>query len=323
MTDQSLPEVASYLNKHQRFFIMAHYRPDGDAYGSTLGLAEALRAAGKDVIAANQDGLLPNFRFLPGSETLIAAPDHPPEADRQFIAVDTSDPVRLGAKYESWGRTPDLNIDHHVSNHRFAARNLVVPDVPATAQILLALIEEAHLPLPPSAASNLFVGLTTDTGSFRHRSTSAESFRSAARLIEAGADPTDLALKCYSSYRMSRLLLLREVLNDATFLDDGSIAYFHLLPEMYERTEAVPSDGENFLDYLQMVETVQVAFVLEPMEGGIVRASLRSRGKANVQEIASQFGGGGHTLAAGLRSRKTPAELESEIITAIREQLAG
>lgn len=313
--------IGEFLRQHDKFMVISHIRPDGDAYGSALALALCLRVMGKDVIVCNADGMIDRYRFLPGADTLIPTPATPVEADRKIIALDTADFIRLGKVFHSWNRTADLNIDHHISNPGYAALNCIDAKSPATAQLLYELIFAEQLPLNAAIASNLFVGLSTDTGSFRHRQTTERSFAVAAALVAAGADPTDLAQQCYSSFELGRLLLLKEALNDTQFLDDGKISFFHLTSEVYERTGTSSEDTEGLIESIQMVRTVQVAFMIEKTDAEFTRVSLRSRGKVDVQQIASKYGGGGHKLAAGIRSKLPIAELEAGVIADIRQAL--
>lgn len=321
----AVPEPYSRLRElveaHPRFLVISHMRPDGDAYGSTLALGLVLRRLGKDVVTVNADGLAPLFRFLPGSEALLATPEKAPETDRVIISVDCADKKRHGAAFDGWNRTPEVSIDHHVSNPGYAALNIVEPALPATAQVLFEIIDVLGWPLTPEVASNLYVGLMTDTGSFRYRQTTARTFAVATRLVEAGADPVALAQGCYQSYRPARLLLLREVLNSLHFAKDGRIGWFYITPETYAKSGATPDETEGLLDYLQSIKAIEAAFVLEEMAGGMTRASLRSRGTVDVNKICSEFGGGGHRLAAGLRTKLTIHELEPRLLDLIAAQL--
>src|SRR5277367_6037530 len=230
------PDLLSSLQKlfdrHERFLVISHVRPDGDAYGSTLGLALSLRAMGRDVQAVNADGLSPLFEFLPGSKGLTAILPGAPEPDRLIIAVDCADEKRLGAGFDPWQRAPDVNIDHHVSNPGYAKLNLIDADSPATAQVLHEIITALKWPLTADVAANLYVGIMTDTGNFRYRQTTAHTFEVAAKLIAAGADPTDLSEACYQSFRAERLLLLKEVFNAIHFADRQRVAWFCLSPEV-------------------------------------------------------------------------------------------
>jgi phosphoesterase RecJ-like protein len=321
LTESLLP-LQQLCEQNRRFLVISHARPDGDAYGSTLGLGLILRELGKDVVVTNPDGMAPLFQFLPGSETLTATSSNPPEADRIIIAVDCADRKRLGAATEKWNREPDVNIDHHVSNPGYGKLNLIDPVSPATAQVLYEIAETLRWPLTREIASNLYVGLMTDTGCFRYRQTTARTFAVATRLVEAGANPTDLSEACYQNFRPERLLLMREVLNALHFAHHKRIAWFCLTPETYARSGATSDETEGLIEYLQAVRTVEVAFVLEAMPDGMTRASLRSRGLVDVQQICAEFGGGGHRLAAGLRTKLDPAALEKRLLESIEKQLS-
>jgi bifunctional oligoribonuclease and PAP phosphatase NrnA len=316
-----LASLQKLCDRHKRFLVISHVRPDGDAYGSTLGLALSLLAMGKDVQAVNADGLSPLFEFLPGGKDLTATLPGAPGPDRLIIAVDCADQKRLGAGFEQWQRTPDVNIDHHVSNPGYAKLNLIDAESPATAQVLYEIITALKWPLTPGIAANLYVGLMTDTGNFRYRQTTAHTFEVAARLVAAGADPTDLAEACYQSFRAERLLLTAEVFKAIHFANRNRVAWFSLTPEMYARSGAIPEETEGLIEYLQAVKTVEVAFLLESLPGGLTRASMRSRGKIDVQQICREFGGGGHRLAAGLRTKLDPAALEKKLLDLIAKQL--
>ena len=318
------PELIASLqhicDKHQRFLVISHVRPDGDAYGSTLGLALSLQAMGKDVQVVNSDGLSPLFEFLPGSKSLSEKPSTP-EADRLIIAVDCADKKRLGPVFDQWQRTPDVNIDHHISNPGYSALNLIDAESPATAQVLYEIITALQWPLTAEVAANLYVGIMTDTGNFRYRQTTARTFEVAARLVAAGADPTDLSEACYQSYRAEWLLLIGEMFKAIHFTDRNRVAWFSLTPEMYVRSGAIPDETEGLIEYLQSVKTVEVAFLLETLPDGLTRASMRSRGTVDVQRICQEFGGGGHRLAAGLRTKLDPTALEKRLLELIATQL--
>lgn len=276
---------------------------------------------GKDVVMTNQDGLTPLFQFLPGATSLIATPTAATEQDRLIIAVDCADAKRLGSAFDQWKRTPDVNIDHHISNPGYAKLNLIDSESPATAQVLYEVITALKWPLTPEVAANLYVGIMTDTGCFRYRQTTAKTFEIAAKLVAAGADPTDLAESCYHSFRAERLLLMREVLNQLHFAHQDRAAWFYLSPETYKRSGATPEETEGLIEYLQAIKTVEVAFLLETLPDGLTRGSMRSRGTVDVQKICAEFGGGGHKLAAGLRSKLEPAVLEKKLLDLIALQL--
>ncbi len=316
-----LSALKTLLETSQSFVILSHIRPDGDAYGTSLALGHLLRALGKTVHVYNEDGMIPLYEFLPDHQLLKKTPVQAPDAETKILAVDTAEIRRLGETFSSWNRIPDLNLDHHISNTRFGKLNHIDAESPASAQVLFEVIEALSLPCPAPVAHLLFVGLTMDTGSFRFRQTTARTFDVAAQLVRHGADPALIAQQCYQNYAPSRLLLQREVLNAVQFTSNQRIARYRLTQEMLQRSGADAEENEGFVESLLAVRTVEASFVLEEISPEVTRASLRSRGNVDVQKIASTFGGGGHRLAAGIRSQLTMNELETRILQAIEAQL--
>ena len=321
--NSSLQQIHELFQSRRQFAVISHINPDGDAYGTSLGLAWTLKAMGKEVRVLNQDGMLPNFRYLPGADWVEPTPEGPLREDWPLLAVDTSTYDRLGAKLVRTGRRPDLNLDHHATNEAYGQHNWIIRDSPASAQVLAELIHELGLPLTREAAINLYVGLMTDTGSFRYRGTSPATFTVAARLVGAGADPSYLADQSYRRAPLGEFKLMREVLNVTEFYADYRIATYTLTSEMFERTGTNPDQVEGFLDMLQTVETVEVAFMLQALPDGVTRVSLRSRARIDVSELAAQIGGGGHKLAAGARSTLPLAEVKARLLQSITESLGS
>ena len=181
-------EIAKALRAHQRFAVLSHVRPDGDALGSQLALGLSLERAGKAVTMWNEDGLLTNYAFLPGGEKLTKPPTEPAEFD-VAIAIDTATQKRLGTAGEAvktakvW-----INIDHHPSNPGYGDLVYVDPTAPATGQIVFELLKAELLPLDRAIAENLYVAISTDTGSFQYSNTTARTFEIAAELVHAGVD---------------------------------------------------------------------------------------------------------------------------------------
>ncbi|MFQ3671348.1 MAG: DHH family phosphoesterase [Verrucomicrobiia bacterium] len=318
MKDASLADALTLLATSQSIGLISHERPDGDALGSTLGLALSLQAAGKSVRAWNQDGMSRLFTFLPGATLLEVTPGEPPQVDC-LVALDCSTRERLGQTFLSWGRAVDLNLDHHVSNTRYATQNVVRPELPSTASLVQELIESGVLPLNAEVAANLFVGITTDTGSFRHRGTSPDTFRAAARLAEAGADVTELARWCYQNVTPERFNLARAFLQRAEFDCNGRLALGFLDPAMFAATGAWPEDTEGLVERLLEVGPVIVSALFEQRGPETLKVSLRSKGAVDVSAFALRFGGGGHPGAAGINLKGNPVTLTEDLRIALRE----
>jgi phosphoesterase RecJ-like protein len=184
----SLEEIAKVLRSRQRFVIMSHVRPDGDALGCTLAMALCLKQLGKDVTVWNEDGMLDKFRYLPEADLVTRPPTEPQEFD-VAIALDTAVWSRVGSCFAAVKRA-DLwiNIDHHVTNDHYGDLAYIDATAPATGQILYELFRSQDLPLTYAMADNLFVAISTDTGSFQYPSTTARTYEIGADLIKAGVN---------------------------------------------------------------------------------------------------------------------------------------
>lgn len=301
MNNANLHEIAELLRSRQKFAIMSHVRPDGDALGSTLALALSLRELGKEVRAWNEEGVLEKYSFLPAAE-LLTTPGEPEDFD-VAIALDTATRNRLGTSLHGvrnaslW-----LNIDHHPSNPRYGDLNYIDPTAPATGQILFDLLTAADLPMTPEIAENLYAAISTDTGSFQYPNTTARTFEIAAELIRRGVNVGRTSQLLYENYPRRRIELLRDLLSTMEFACDGRLAWFSLSQASAEALQVLPEDNEGLIDHLRAIEGVVVAIFFEELTDGKVRVSMRSKTPAvDVCAICVGFGGGGHTLAAGAR----------------------
>ncbi|CAF0702484.1 Phosphoesterase RecJ domain-containing protein [Candidatus Methylacidithermus pantelleriae] len=319
--NESWDEIGQLFKNARSIVILSHVRPDGDAYGSSLGLAWTLRALGKEVLVCNEDGMARSYRFLPGSEEVVSTPKTAPQGCDIVIAVDTSTQERLGPTFALWNRKVDINLDHHASNTCYGTWNLIDPLAPASALVCYKLLQALGWTCPKEAASCFYVGLLTDTNAFRFCPLSPDVFRMAAELVEQGADPLSLSEGAYRNYSIGQFHLLREILAQTVFAWENRVAYYRLTPALLKQTGAENTEVENFLTYLQKVSTVQVAFMLEELEPNLTRVSLRSRAPIDVCQIAQRFGGGGHPRASGIRARIPMAEMEKLLLEEIRQVL--
>ena len=321
-TPATFDQIGAVLREKQRFVVVSHLRPDGDALGCQLAVGLSLRAAGKDVTLWNEDGMLDKLRFLPGSE-LVTRPPARTEDFEVLVALDTAAYLRLGTPLQSIGRVDvTLNLDHHVSNVGYGDLAYVDATAPATGQILYELFESQQIPLTPEIATNLFAAISTDTGSFQYAQTSARTYEIGAALIRAGVNVGELSRELYESYPLRRLELLRALLNSLKLTAGGRAASFALALETARALGAIVEDNEGLIDHLRAIDTVVVAAFFEELPEGLVRISLRSKTPAvDVSAICARYGGGGHRLAAGARLRGTLAEVETRVLTHIAEEI--
>ena len=313
-------EIGRALREHQRFAVLSHVRPDGDALGSQLALALSLQELGKTVRVWNEDGMLEKYSFLPHAQLLTKPPATKEDVDL-VVALDTAVQTRLGTALDAVGSAKmTINIDHHPSNPAYGDLVYVDPASPATGQILFELIADQKLPLTKEIAENLYVAISTDTGSFQYPNTTARTFEIAAELIRTGVDVGRVSQLLYENYPRRRIELLRELLGTMRFEGKGRVASFSLSLEMAKRLGVLPEDNEGLIDHLRAIQGVIVAVFFEELPDGKVRVSMRSKSeKADVCAICMKFGGGGHTLAAGARVRGTLAEVEQKVLEAICE----
>src|SRR5437899_1156484 len=322
MTRFNFEEIGRILRDHQRFAILSHVRPDGDALGSQLALALSLQQLEKDVRVWNEDGILEKYSFLPRAELLTKPPSNSEDVD-VAIALDTAIQSRLGTVLAAirsakiW-----INIDHHLSNPGYGNIAYVDPSSPATSEIVFRMIKSQGLPFNRDIAENLYAAISTDTGSFQYPKTSAHTLEIAAELIRAGLDVGRLNQQLYENYPRRRLELLRELLRTMRFEQGDSVASFTLSLQTAAELGVLPEDNAGLLDHIHAIRGVIVAVFFEELTDGKVRVSVRSKSNAvDVCAICQKFGGGGHTLAAGARVRGTLAEVEEKVLEEIGEVL--
>jgi phosphoesterase RecJ-like protein len=318
MTNSKFEEIGRALREHDRFAVLSHVRPDGDALGSQLALALSLKQLGKDVRVWNEDGMLEKYSFLPRAELLSKPPSTPEDVD-VAVALDTAIQNRLGIALPAvrsakiW-----INIDHHLSNPGYGDLVYVDPTAPATGEIIFGLIKSQGLPFDRDIAENLYAAISTDTGSFQYPQTSADTFEIAAALIRAGLDVGRLSEQLYENFPRRRLELLRELLRTMRFEQGGRVASFSLSLKTAVGLGVLPEDNEGLIDHLRAIRGVIIAVFFEELDDDKVRISMRSKSDAvDVCAICQKFGGGGHTRAAGARVRGALHEVEKKVLEAI------
>ena len=318
MSEHPFAQIGRALREHQTFAVLSHVRPDGDALGSQIAMALSLQELGKSVKVWNEDGMLEKYSFVPRADILTPPPNEPEDFD-VAIALDTATQNRLGKAADAV-RSAKLwiNIDHHPSNPRYGDLIYIDSDAPATSQILFDLIKSEQLPMTRAIAENLFVALSTDTGSFQYPNTNAHTFEIAAELVRNGVDVGRLSQLTYENYPRRRIELLRALLDDMRFDGGGKIASFKLTLKMATDLGAKPEDNEGLIDHLRAIQGVIVAVFFEELPEGKVRVSMRSKSEAaDVCAICQKFGGGGHKLAAGARVRGSLTEVQERVLKEI------
>jgi phosphoesterase RecJ-like protein len=240
------------------------------------------------------------------------------------IALDTATRDRLGTPLQAIKQADCwINIDHHVSNPSYGDLNYLDLTAPATGQIVFELIQQQQYPLNLEIAEALFVAISTDTGSFRYRNTSAPTFEAVAELVRQGVDVARISHFLYESQPKRRVLLLHELLHNAHFYARDRIATMALTLEKKRQLGIQPADTDGLIDIVRSIDTVIVAILFEELEDNRVRVSMRSKNTdIDVNKICGEFGGGGHPLAAGARIRGSLEDVEKLVANRVSDEIA-
>ncbi len=296
--NNSISEIVEKLLKCKKLAVFCHVRPDGDALGGGLALKRYLEKAGKTVSMVCEDAPPEKLSFIPAMKEVVT---ELPQGDYDaFVCVDCADNTRTGVFSATFNRFKGatFNIDHHISNDGYAKYNFVEV-CPASCQIISKIARSAGWETDEEIANLLMLGLITDSGNFTHQDVSAETFETAAYLRGKGADINRLNYELFTRQTKARALLFGKVMSRMRFLLDDRLALICISSADLEEVGADKSLTEGFVDFPLTVDGVEVAVSLLENKKGQYKASLRSKGKTDVNKVAAVYGGGGHILASG------------------------
>ncbi len=325
-----LADIVRFMEEHPeaRFALVAHQRPDGDALGSMIGLAEALRRQQRPAVLVNPLPFPDNLRFLVAPDLIV---HH--EADdwwREYDAVGVLDcgeesrlePVNRAAA----ARLPAFTIDHHATSDKGLGEAVwIEPEMSSTGEMVVRLCRELGWELTQPAAQALWTAIVTDTGRFCYENTTAAAMAAAQACLAAGADPARTAVEVYQSVTLPQRRLQQTVLERMALFDEGRLAVSWLGRDDFARTGVGVEGSDNGINLLRDTAGVEAAvFFYEPraMEG-VVKASFRTRSPYNALDVATRFGGGGHKRAAGCTVAGTVPEVMERVIEASRKAFFG
>jgi bifunctional oligoribonuclease and PAP phosphatase NrnA len=310
-----------FVRSHQKFLIMTHVRPDGDALGSEIGLACALRQLGKTVRVAVASDVGPRYEFTNTVATPIErfrAPGDEFRGADAIIVVDTG----------TWGQLGDFGpfmrsmacgkavIDHHRTQDDLGGLRFVDTTAEAAGRLVYEATVALGVPLTAEAANALFLALATDTGWFRHSSVEPRTFDLAEELVRAGARPTPLYDALFGQSSLAQMRLVGRALERMQATAGGRIVHTEVRLSDYPETGAVPSDTEDLINYPRAVAGVEIALVFIEQKDGGTKVSFRGKEAHDVGKLAEQFGGGGHKMASGATVPRPLAETRAAVLHA-------
>ena len=307
--------------KGKSVLVLGHRRPDGDCIGSQVGLTRVLIQLGIDARAVNQDPIPRTLAKFVG-DTPFFSPSEVEGDDFTIVTVDCADRKRVGDELHARFPNIFLNIDHHVSNNNYAAKNFVLSDASATGEILAKFFLDSNITIDSITADALYVGIATDTGQFCYSGTNASVFEVCLRLCEYGANPASVAHELYEREKPGRVQLLQRFLASFKMEHNDRVCIGTLRDSYYKETNTQPEDAESFVDYARSMEGVEIGALVEERKGKL-KGSLRAKdSRYRVDILAKEFQGGGHACAAGFNIDMSLDEFYPELVKAIGEHLA-
>lgn len=304
-----LREVGDRLGEADDLVLCCHVGPDGDTLGSALGLSHFLKQQGKQVTLFVDDEINSYYSFLPGIEAVKRPQIGSEKINTDILLVlDASSIDRIGNVMQCVNAKAFMNIDHHISNTRFAEYLYLDTEAAATGEIMCDLFDVMDWDMDVETATCFYTAISTDCGSFRYANTTGKTMRRAAALLEKGVKQDEIADFLEVTSRES-MCLLSDVLPSLTFAFDNRVAYMSITEKQYDKNIFT----DSFVSYPRRIEGVEVAIMFKAVEAEVIRVSMRSKG-ADVSEIALSFGGGGHVRAAGCTIYAPLAEARKQLL---------
>ncbi len=320
------------VDEHQSFVLTSHTRPDCDALGSELAMAAALESLGKQVRIINGDGVPEHIAFLDAKNRVeVLSTDDgegPTPADVHaadvHMVLDTSAWGQLGPMAEVLKESPAkrIIIDHHVSGDDLSAVEFKETTAEANGRLILEAIDALGVQLTTEMARSLFAATATDTGWFRFPSVNEKTYLAIARLVSAGAVPSDIFSSLYDRNTAAKVRLHGRIMESISLELNDTLAFGVAKLEDFSETGALLADTEDVVNKLLSVDGIKVAVLIAAMEPGITKMSLRSRSDVDVRLVAERFGGGGHIKAAGVRYRGSVDEAREAVLAVLAEQMS-
>lgn len=303
--------------KGRKVAVLGHMRPDGDCIGSQVALCRLLLSQGIDALCVNRHAVPRTLKSFVADTPFLHESEFKGD-DRAAVSVDCADLTRIGAELLAF--FPEGlagNIDHHISNTRFALENIVADHVASATQLLACMAFDLNLPVDAVTAQALYVGIMTDTGNFRFRSVTPEVFEVTAKLVRLGANPADASASLYEQDTFGRLDLLGRFLKSLRMYESGRVCVGEIPEGTFEATGTTKEDTEGLVDYPRCISGVDIAVLLESTRDG-VKGSLRGKNPVyRLDRLARKLNGGGHALAAGFNLKGATIETDRERIIGI------
>ena len=304
--------TARFLKKNNNFIILTHSSPDGDTLGAAYALYYGLKEIGKVAEVICPDVIPAKYGFFAARET-----DHVNINNATVVAVDVADKRLLGSLEEMFGDKVDLNIDHHISNVKYAKYLLLDSSAAATAEVVFELLEYMKVNINTITAKALYTGIATDTGCFKYANVTAKTHSIAAALYEYDIDAAQINKIMFDTKSKKLLELERMVLDTAEYHFDNKCILLCVTAEMQEKTGCSGPDLEGIAVISRSVEGVIAGITVKQTDDDEFKISMRTYDPLDASQICSKLGGGGHKNAAGATVKGSLEQVKKSILEAV------
>ena len=311
----NLTQTAAYLKKHDNYIILTHASPDGDTLGAGYALYYALNEIGKRACVICPDVIPAKYDYF------ARKTDHVSRENATIVAVDVADNRLLGSLKEEFGDIIDLNIDHHISNTRYAKNLYLDASASATTEIIYELIVKMKVNINDITAKALYTGLVTDTGCFKYSSVTAKTHIIASELYSYNIDAPEINRLMFDTKSKKLLELERMVLETAEYYFDDKCMLLSVTSEMQEKTGCSGTELEGIAVISRSVEGVKAGVTFKQTDDDEFKVSLRTYPPLNASNICKRLGGGGHNAAAGATVKGSLEEVKRLALEAVKEEM--
>lgn len=318
-----MKRVIEAITKYKKFLITAHINLEGDSLGSQLAMKQLLEEMGKEAFILDSDKVPAHLEFLPGAREVLNDTEKVRDFDAAVV-LDCPTLKRTGkVKDIIYKKKPIINIDHHISNEMFGDVNWVDAHASSAGEMVYKLFKETKKSITKESALAIYIAILTDTGSFNYDNTSSVTHEIAGELLGYGLEPAKVSERVYERRSTEEIKLLGLVLSSIKVNKTGEVAYLEATGEMLKKTGADMAKSEGFVNYARSIDNVKVAILFkeDTKEPGKISISFRSKGEADVNAIASFFGGGGHIKASGCTIEGKLEEVKEKVLAKVEEVL--
>ncbi len=317
----TIDSIVARIIESKKIGITCHTSPDGDSLGSVLGLLQGLLKLGKEAYVMSKDSLPKTFEYMPFSNEIVKNIDFVLEGTDTVIVLDCGNIDRINSNLDLDHREYILlNIDHHISNDMYGDINYVDTSSAAVAEIIFDILKLLNVYIDANIATCLYTSLITDTGSFRHSNTTKLTHEIAGSLIDTGIDFTEIHRIIFENKQFERVKLYGRVIEDMRLVLNSKVCIMKITDALFNELNIGKGDTSDILIFGTQIDSVEVTILLKESEDGL-KVSLRSKNIIDVRKLSEEFGGGGHTRAAGFSVNKPLREIEQILINKLEKEL--